>query len=235
MGGGSQIGNRRSGLVVDIANGSYSDHAIIQQFAPHTGTNQQWRVILMAGGYVRIESVHTGKCLEACNPWSGAFVAQHAFNGHISQYWRLVLVKSVVDLKLVNAASGKAMEVPGFSLADQTVVRQATWARRANQVWFFETLGGQRNKIVARCSGKAMDIPGGNPADQVPIQQFRDHGGINQQFDVLHMGGGLFKIRSPLTWKVFDVPFGAPVDGLPLQQFTDNGGLNQRFRIEFAN
>lgn len=232
--GGSMIVNRRSGYAIDIANGSFSDAAIIQQYPPHQGANQRWLVPLLPGGFVRLESVHTRKCLEACGQWNGAPVAQHTFTGHVSQYWRLVLVRNVVDFKLTNAASNKALGVPGFATADQTIIRQASYLGRPDQIWFLDSLGGQRNIFESRCSGKVMDIPGNNPANQVPIQQFTRHGGFNQQFDVLWAGNGLFKIAAPSTGKVFDIPFGAPIDGLQLQQVADNGGLNQRWKIEFA-
>jgi hypothetical protein len=74
---------------------------------------------------------------------------------------------------LVNAATGKCLDVNGASTDDSAKVQQWTCAGGANQQWRTSDAGDGRVLLVAVHSNKCLDVVGGaNPAPGVLIQQF---------------------------------------------------------------
>lgn len=228
--------NRRSGLAVDVAGFSTSNWALIQQFPFNGGTNQQWRVIGVPGGFVKIESVHTGKCLGLYESSSSVAIRQTTYSGNIGDMWRLVIVRSVVEERYTARHSGKALEVMNGAMQSSvgTPIQQATYTGHPRQVWFTEYLGGRRNLFISRCTDQAIDVPGGSASALMNV--YPRHGGPNQQFDLLpDATWTFFKLRSVRTGRVLGVEWGAVNNGARIAQFFDTNALFTQWRVQFAN
>ncbi|MEZ5962300.1 MAG: RICIN domain-containing protein [Planctomycetota bacterium] len=234
---GSFIVNRRSGMVIDIANGSSSTFARIQQYPRHGGTNQRWYVIGVGSGLVKIVSVHNNLCLGLYENGSSVPIRQTPYTGNIGDKWRLVIVRSVVDNKLTVRHTGKALEVRDGAMQANvgTPLQQATYTGHPKQVWFTEFLGGRRYSLVSRCTDQAIDVPGGSAT--ATLNAFPTHHGPNQQFDMLpDSTWTYYQFRSARTNRVFGVEWGAVNDGARIAQFVaSTTAWFTQWRVQFAN
>jgi len=129
-----------SGKALDVTGISTADGAPIQQWAPHGGNNQLWRLMPAADGAFTIASVHSGKVLdvEGASRNDGARVIQWAAHGGPNQLWRMVPVAGG-EFTIVAVHSGKVLDVTGISVADGAPVQQ--WASHGG--------GNQRWRLVA--------------------------------------------------------------------------------------
>jgi hypothetical protein len=125
--------------------------------------------------------------------------------------------------ELVNLNSGKCVDVPSGSTANQVQLQQFACNGGGNQVWHLLTTG----QIVNQNSGKCIDVPGGSKADQVQLQQFTCNGGQGQMWK-LNVDAS---VVNKGTGKCLDVPGGSAADKVILQQFTCNGGNNQKWAV----
>jgi photosystem II stability/assembly factor-like uncharacterized protein len=137
---------------------------------------------------------------------------------------------SASDKKVINRASGKALEDGGFSTADGAPINQWSYVAGANQLWQFVNLGTGYYKILNKYSGKALDNPN-SLVDGTGMTQYTDNGGTNQQWQVVDVGGGYYKLINRTSGKVLDNPGSNTADGTQMIQFTDNGGTNQQWQI----
>ncbi len=135
----------------------------------------------------------------------------------------IVTGAEVLQGEIVNQNSGKCLDVPGGSTADQVKVQQFTCNGGGNQHWQLRTT----EEIVNTNSGKCLDVPSGSTADQVALQQFACNGGSNQKWQLRTTG----EIVNTNSGKCVDVPNGSTADQVVVQQFTCNGGNNQKWSV----
>jgi hypothetical protein len=88
-----------------------------------------------------------------------------------NQRWLLQQIQGQ-EYKIVNKNSGKCLDVPDASTADQAPIQQYTCHDGNNQRWLLQQIQGQEYKIVNKNSGKCLDVPDASTADQAPIQQY---------------------------------------------------------------
>lgn len=135
-----------------------------------------------------------------------------------------------VTYKIINRASGKAIDVSGFSSDDGAIVHQWDYVGGANQHWQVSPSGGGV-QIYAMNSMKCLDVPNGDATNGVQWQQWWCSGNDNQRFSIANKGDGYFEIRSERTGKCFDYAMDANVPAR-LHQWDCHGGENQQWRFE---
>jgi hypothetical protein len=123
---------------------------------------------------------------------------------------------------LVNANSGRCLDVTGGSTADGVPVQQFGCHGGDDQAWRME-----KGRIINVHSGKCLDVPGGSTADHARIQQFACNNGTNQNWQITRAG----TVVSAVSSRCLDVAGGSLDDHGVVQQFGCHGGPNQRWTI----
>jgi alpha-L-fucosidase 2 len=123
---------QHSGKAADISGVSTSAGALLQQWSPTSGLNQQFDFVDSGGGFHRIRARHSGLVLQVASNSTGANITQQPDTNASSQQW------SVVDhgggvVSLVNRQSGLAMDVWQASTADGARISQWTLTGNPNQ------------------------------------------------------------------------------------------------------
>jgi hypothetical protein len=139
--------------------------------------------------------------------------------------------------KITALHSGKALDVNGYSNAEEAVVHQWSYLNQPNQQWRVESLGDGTYRLLAVHSGKALDLKNFGSEDGTPIQQFSWNNTCAQKWRLERRSDAAFTIRSNCSDKVLDVSGVSQADGAPLQIWT-SGGLasrNQAFVFEPIN
>src|SRR5690242_13524294 len=80
---------------------------------------------------------------------------------------------------LMNVASGKVLDDPGFSTADGAHIQQFQLNGGANQQWNLNYKGHGNYEIANAYSGKVLDDPGFSTTAGTPVNQFQRNGGAN--------------------------------------------------------
>jgi hypothetical protein len=144
IGGRYLIVNRNSGKIMEVASGSTSSGANIQQNTYTGGLHQQWDVTPLAstnGGdysYYAFNAVHSGKATDV-NNWSyddGGNVMQWDSTGGANQHWYLQYVSNGW-FYIRSRWSGKYLDVSGASTANGANIHQWTGNNGLNQQWRF--------------------------------------------------------------------------------------------------
>jgi hypothetical protein len=135
------------------------------------------------------------------------------------------------DKKVINRASGKALEDGGFSTADGAPINQWTYVAGVNQLWQFVDLGTGYYKILNKHSGKALENPGFSTVDGTGMVQYGYVGGANQQWQVVDLGTGYYKLINRHSGKILDNPGSGTANGSQMIQYTDNGTAAQQWQI----
>lgn len=138
---------------------------------------------------------------------------------------------------VVNRNSGKAMEVPGGSINNGTVLDQNTYTTGLNQQWDINplpsTFGGDYSyfTIKAAHDGVTVDLNNFSYANGAAIQQW--NGGTNtvEQWYFQYTTNGYFKIRSRWSNKVIGVSGASTGNGAQILQWDDNGTLDHEWRL----
>ena len=86
-----------SGKALDVSGASTANAALLIQYTPHGGTNQQWQLQSVGGGYYTIAARHSGKMIDVDHALTteGASILQWPANGGLNQQWQLRPVDGV--------------------------------------------------------------------------------------------------------------------------------------------
>jgi alpha-L-fucosidase 2 len=123
---------QHSGKLADISGVSTSAGALLHQWSPTGGTNQQFDFLDSGGGYHRIRARHSGLVLQVASASSGADITQQPDTGATSQQWRVADQGGGV-VSLVNRLSGLAMDVWSAATTDGARISQWTVTGATNQ------------------------------------------------------------------------------------------------------
>jgi endo-1,4-beta-xylanase len=132
------IVNRMSHKGLDVQDRSTRVAAHVQQWRYDGQPDQRWNVVDLGGGEFAIVSVGTGKVLEVAGGdlRNGGSVDHNRWIGSPSQRWRL---ESNGDLnQVINAASGKCLDIKDKSPADGANILQWDCSGGDNQAWRFQ-------------------------------------------------------------------------------------------------
>jgi len=135
------------------------------------------------------------------------------------------------NFQLVNAKSGKALEVEGASSADGASVIQSPASTATNQQWGLKYDGAGYFNLSNVGSSKMLDVPDESTADGVKLEQWKSTGGDNQAWLLIDLGGGLFQIRNKHSNKFVGVVGGATADGAAIEQRAASSGDEQRWKL----
>jgi hypothetical protein len=91
------------------------------------------------------------------------------------------------------------MEGPGFSTANNALVKQYTWNGGANQKWTIQNLGRGEYRIVNVNSGKSLDNPNSSRTVGTNVQQYTSNGNFAQKWHIIPCIGGYYRLVSVNT------------------------------------
>ncbi|MBI4941834.1 MAG: RICIN domain-containing protein, partial [Actinobacteria bacterium] len=132
---------------------------------------------------------------------------------------------------VVNANSGKALDVWNRSTADGGEIRQYTRTDAANQQWQFVSSGGGYYRLKSRHSGKVLDVVGASTADGARVQQYTDYNVNNQQWSLTGLDNNSVRFISRNSNKALEVYNWSTADGGTVVQYTDRATANQQWRL----
>jgi alpha-L-fucosidase 2 len=124
---------QHSNKVADVSGASTAAGAVLQQWSPTTGLNQQFDFLDSGGGYYRVRARHSGLVLQTVNNNTGADITQQPDTNATNQQWQVVDKGGPVSF--VNRQSGLAMDVWSASTADGAHISQWTPTGNANQLF----------------------------------------------------------------------------------------------------
>lgn len=130
---------------------------------------------------------------------------------------------------LVNANSGKCVDVAGASGSDGANIQQADCNTNLAQVFDVLRPEGQGHLLRNAGSGKALDVAAASKADGANVQQWNDNGTNAQRFRITRVLGNRFVLTNVNSGKCVDVAGGSLADGANIQQATCNGTAAQQF------
>lgn len=134
---------------------------------------------------VLIVNRRTGKALQSTGLDNGQVVVQAAPTGEDAQVW--TAVKGKDGVKLINKASGKALDVMHGG------TEAGTWAQTwedvggGSQVWKLARATAAYKKIVNVQAGKVLDIVDMREDDGAPAQIWDDVEGAGQQWKLVEL------------------------------------------------
>lgn len=133
--------------------------------------------------------------------------------------------------KILNKASGMALDVTDVSIADGALIQQWEYAGGNNQRWTISDAGSGYVNILNTASGKALDVINGSTTDGAGVQQWAltGTGGDNQQWKLEAVGSGYYKLVNKHSGKVLDIPGASTRNGTKIQQWSYTGADNQLF------
>ena len=133
-----EVVSHNSSKVLDVSGSSTADGAAVLQWTWHSGTNQEWSLVSVSGGYYEIVNRNSGKVLDVSgnSTTDGAAILQWTWHSGTNQEWSLVAVGGGY-YKLVNRNSGKVLDVANNSTADGAIIDQWTDNGGTNQQWTF--------------------------------------------------------------------------------------------------
>lgn len=132
---------------------------------------------------------------------------------------------------IVNAASGKCVDVAGASTADGGNIQQANCSTNLAQAFDLVPTAAGVYALKNVASGKMVDVASASTADGANIQQFTDNGTAAQRFRVARTLGNRYTLTNLNSGKCVDVASGSLADGANIQQFTCNGSGAQQFHF----
>ncbi|MGY4827022.1 non-reducing end alpha-L-arabinofuranosidase family hydrolase [Sphaerotilaceae bacterium SBD11-9] len=132
---------------------------------------------------------------------------------------------------LVNANSGKALDLYNWLTNDGAEFRQWTRGDGANQQFQFVSSGNGYYRLRNRHSGKVVDVWNWSTANGGAINQYSDLNGANQQFRLLGSDNSAVRLVNANSGKVLEVAGASTADGGDIQQYTDSAGRNQTWAL----
>jgi hypothetical protein len=240
------IVNVASGKVLDDPGGSLGGGTIIQQFQLNSGRNQLWQLLPQANGHFAIVNAFSGLGLDdpGGSLVDGTPIEQTSqievfgSSGIPSLQWRIDQQWNVVPLgngfsEIVNAASGKVLEIPGSSMSNGAMLVQDHSIGGTNQQWEVLHVNGNPvvHTVMNRTSGMMLDDPGGSMTSGTNIQQFLRNGGTNQQWDFIPLDDGFDLIVNMTSGMALGIPGHSTSNGTLLQQTLITGLTDQQWSV----
>lgn len=140
----------------------------------------------------QLRAIHSDKnaAVTGGSAADGAAIVQKAPASVNSQGWVPLPFGSAWIM--VNANSGKVLDVAGGSTQLGAVLTQqafgATAAQVESQVWFIIPFGEGTVVFANYKSGQVMDVSGASAGDDVPLTQWQFHGAPNQRWSGVAVG-----------------------------------------------
>ncbi|MBW7452971.1 RICIN domain-containing protein [Paenibacillus sepulcri] len=133
--------------------------------------------------------------------------------------------------KLINPASGKALDVNGAGTANGTNVQIYTDNGSVSQKWQITSNGDGTCKLVNPNSGKALDVNGELTADGTNVQIWTSSTSVAQMWQITNNADGSLKLINPNSGKALDVNGGGTANGTNVQIWTSNTSAAQKWQL----
>ncbi len=235
-GGYYGIRNRHSNKVFDVAFCGYADGTNIGQWGWLNNNCQKFRFVRTTDGWTQIQNRNqpggqAGKFVDAnppCGPADGANIQLWAQSPDRCQQFRL---QPAGDVLLVNANSGKVLDVAGCGNADGSNVIQRNRRDSDCQLWRFThvdngyyNIGNQRSGkqiTVAGCSDQGTNVVLGKASSAASCGQWR----------LEPLNDGTFRLVSRDNQQVVGVEDCSTADGANVEREDWADSTCQRFKI----
>ncbi|WP_437666953.1 RICIN domain-containing protein [Sorangium sp. So ce1182] len=132
---------------------------------------------------------------------------------------------------LVGVQSGRCVDVPGRSTADDVALDLWDCNGQTNQQFRFEVIDGGYYRIRNVNSNKCLDVRSASTADGAALVQYTCHTSANQQWTVTDLGSDTVRITSRLSGKSLDAYGAATANGTAIVQWGYSGGANQKWKL----
>ena len=133
--------------------------------------------------------------------------------------------------KIINRASGKALDAKGGGTINGTAVVQWGYNGGNNQRWTLTSLGNGQYKLTNVASGRSLDVSAGSTVPGTAALLWDYYGGANQKFSLGSAANGYYTLFFQHDYQVLDVSGGSLVDGATVLQWGYNGGNNQQWQF----
>jgi Ricin-type beta-trefoil lectin domain len=134
------------------------------------------------GPAVTIISEASGKCLGIPgSKFDHTLVEQDTCDFSTKQRW---VLSNVGYAEIINQYSGKCIDIPWGSSADQTLLQLYSCQGSGNQLWLHNSLG----ELISSSTGKCIDLPSASTADHIVVQQAGCVGDANQRWRIQNTG-----------------------------------------------
>lgn len=130
---------------------------------------------------------------------------------------------------IVNALSGKCVDVAGASTADGGNIQQATCNTNMAQVFDVSQPSPGVYMLRNVGSGKVVDVAGAALGDGANVQQWSDNGSNAQRFRAKRVLGNRYTLSNVNSGKCVDVAGASLADGANIQQHSCNDSGAQQF------
>ena len=215
------ISSVNSGQVLDVPDFSKNSGALIQQYTPNGGTNQQFTLRRRGANLAyEIVSVSSGQVLDVpgSSTKPGTPIQQFTANGGTNQLWQLSRAAGSTgyeivsaDLETIDGRPGSlpsyanlVLDVPHSSTSAGTVIQQYTENGGTNQQWHFSPQV-LRNITLANSPGAIAIFGWGFPAgSEVCPVIVGAYGGVAPCTSVQTNGVFFYEWSSPATTTPFD-------------------------------
>ncbi|MBO5473189.1 MAG: glycosyl hydrolase 53 family protein [Lachnospiraceae bacterium] len=136
-----KIVNKNSGMALNVAGGSSSNEASIEQYAYSEWDSQKWQLAEAESGYYKIVNKNSGLVLDiyGMSTSSGGACIQYAYNGGWNQMWSLQETSDGY-YKLVNRNSGLVLGISDNSTSEGGLCVQLTDSGADNQKWMIQVI-----------------------------------------------------------------------------------------------
>lgn len=132
---------------------------------------------------------------------------------------------------IVNANSGKALDLWGGSTANGGEFRQSTRTDDVSQQFQFVSSGSSNYRLKSRSSGKVVEVWGSSTQDGAEVRQYTDSNKSNQQFSVTSSDSNYVTITNRNSGKALEVSGSSTSDGAPISQSSSNGSTAQDWQL----
>ncbi len=132
--------------------------------------------------------------------------------------------------KVVNRASGKALDANANGTADGTQIIQWTYGGGNNQRWTLLDRGSSQFSIIGVASGKALDVNASSTTNGAKVQLWTYGGGNNQKWTFAATSSGYYRVTpGHATGGCLEVTGASTADGALVDFWSYSGSNGQQW------
>lgn len=243
------------GLVLDVSNGSANPGSNIQVYSDNGTKAQKWSVLQtepevspcknlgLDGRYYEVLPKSNSSLtldVQSASTSNGASIQLYVNNGTLAQLFTFEFVSSDGSngyYRIVNARSGKVLDVAGGNLVPTTAIQQ--WGKESNndnQLFAIQSNSDGSYTFINKATGLAVDVQNGSVASGKKVWAYTRNSSSSQRFTLREKSNllqeGLFIISSALNSnKVLDIANGSASAGANVQLYESNGTIAQKWQV----
>ena len=215
------LSNAASNLMLDDPGSGTASGAIMCQWTPNGGLNQDWFFAFDGKGSYTIQNIASKLFLTDANADSTGNVwpRQSVPTGDATQLWSLTATQGGFIIR--NKASGRVLDdAGGTPYVGQNIILYAANGG-TNQTWRVgQPLANGRYAMTNGASGLLLDDPGSSSSAGTAMYQSAANGGTDEQWNFVYDGTGFYTIQNQASGLFLIDTNGATTPGTPLRQGT---------------